>query len=130
MIIKKHAFTLIEVIIATSILSISVFWVYKLISENNRIINNSNIYLSSNLLVPVVENCIENISPATWTKYFLYLWNDYKQCSLNNNVILNNIDWINYELSFEWNDTPIWKIWAIEIFSDFTWKIESNYIQK
>ena len=54
-------FTLIEVIIATWIITIAVFWVYKLISENTKIISNSTNYTQSILLFPVLEQCIENI---------------------------------------------------------------------
>lgn len=127
---QNKAFTIIEVIIATWILTISVFWIYKLIAENNKIINNSNIYLSANLLVPLVENCIKNIDPPTWNKLFLDLWSDNKQCVSQNNKTINNLDWIEYTMSFEWNDQPIGTIWSIEIFSDFTWNIESTFIQK
>jgi prepilin-type N-terminal cleavage/methylation domain-containing protein len=65
---KKYikAFTLIEVIIATTILSIAVFGVYKLIGENTKIIQNSDNYFKANSLLPSITNCIENIGFDTF----------------------------------------------------------------
>ena len=54
---NNKAFTLIEVIVATGILMISVFWVYKLIWENAKLINNSDNYLQLNLLFSPLSSC-------------------------------------------------------------------------
>lgn len=73
----KKAFSLIEVVVATWILSIAVFWVYKMIWENNKIINNSNNFLNKTALFPVLETCIEQSGETTWTIY-IDLWTDLK----------------------------------------------------
>lgn len=130
MINKKKWFTIIEIIIATWILTISVFWVYKLISENNKMINNSNIYLNTSMMWPMVENCIKNLSPSIWSKIFFNLWDDYKNCNYSTVKTTNTIDNIDYILSAEWINKPIWTIWNINIYSDLTWNIESRFIQK
>ncbi len=131
---NNNWFTIIEIIIATSILTVSVFWVYKLISENNKMINNSNIYLNTSMMIPLVENCIKNKSPSTQssslTQYYFDLWSDHKDCRESNNEVINTIDSIDYILSAKWIDNPIWTIRDINIFSDITWNIKSRFIQK
>lgn len=132
--INKKWFTIIEIIVATWILTVSVFWVYKLISENNKIIYNSNTYLNANMMIPLIENCIKNRSPSTQssslTQYYFDLWSDYKDCREYNNEVINTIDSIDYILSAQWIDNPIWTIWDINIYSDLTWNIKSRFIQK
>ncbi len=130
MINNKKWFTILEIIVATSILTISVFWVYKLISENNKIINNSNIYLNTTMLIPSIENCIKNIEPSLWVKHYFDFWTNYEECNILNNEVINTIDNIEYVISAEWTNTPIWKRWEIIIYSDNTWKVESIFLQK
>ena len=59
---KKNikAFSLIEVVIAAGILSVTVFGVYKLIGENHKLINNSDNYLTLNNLFIPLQECIKN----------------------------------------------------------------------
>lgn len=61
-------FTLIEVIVATSILSLSIFGIYKLIGENIKLIWNSSALSTSAILLNNAKECI---------KYFWYdaFWN-------------------------------------------------------
>jgi prepilin-type N-terminal cleavage/methylation domain-containing protein len=116
------AFTLIEVIVASAILSITVFWVYKLIWENAKLINNSNNYLQLNSLFSVFEECIKN----KWYSNFLdnsttkfNFWNNLIWCETDSStwVIIDNIeyfleakidygnkktDYIDFELKIEW----------------------------
>lgn len=127
---EKKAFSLMEVIVATSILSISVFWVYKMIWENNKIINNSNNYLNKTLLFPIIETCIEKSWITSWVNY-IYLWNDLKLCDTQATEISNNIDNINYTLiaSLRTN-LPSSKIWDISIEDDFSWTSSWIYVQK
>ena len=110
-------FSLIEVVIATWIISISVFWIYKLIWENTKIINNSSNYLQSNTLFPVLEECIENkISTFTIpvnTKRYFYLNNsNYYSCQLTNSWTI--IDWLEYNLSAKiidsWSNYNNWEL--------------------
>jgi Tfp pilus assembly protein PilV len=99
-------FSLIEVVIATSIISISVFWIYKLIWENTKIINNSSDYLQVNSLFPILENCIENIwfsSIDTYSvddKIDFNLWDTWSlnECNISwsDKVIIDDVE---YELS-------------------------------
>lgn len=130
MIKNNNWFTILEIIVATSILTISVFWVYKLISENNKIINNSNIYLNTTILIPSIENCIKNIEPGLGTKYYFDFWTNYQECNISNTPTINIIDNIEYTMSAEWTNTAIWKLRKISIYSDNTWEIKSNFVQK
>ena len=125
---NKKAFTLIEIIIATWILSIAVFWVYKLIWENSKLINNSDNYLQLNNLFLNLEECIKSKkndikTKNNWDIVKINFWNDLKWCNISttdNKVEINNIDYflnaeindkqnnyIDLELSIEWD--WIWK---------------------
>lgn len=130
---NKKAFTLIEVIIATSILTISVFWVYKLISQNSKIIENSNNYLNTTLLFPVLENCIENLdlNLDINDSRFFNLWGNLKECSAYDEEKINSIDNISYILHAKLKqNSGTWTIWGTKIVSDFTWTHTWTYIQK
>lgn len=125
----KKWFTLIEIIIATGILTVSVFWVFKLISENNKIIENSNNYLNSTLLINVAENCIENT--LINASRYISLWLDLKNCNMNSGEVINIIDWIEYTIRADLQaDTATWKIWEITVFNEYIWDIKSIFIQK
>ena len=118
-------FTLIEVIIATWIITIAVFWVYKLISENTKIISNSTNYTQSILLFPVLEQCIENIwidnfLSSSLTEYRFNFWNSLllNECYTGsvNPILLDNIEYI---IEWEILDTNINYIdWELKISSD------------
>lgn len=56
---STKAFSLIEVIIAASILSIAIFWVYKLIGENTKLISNNDNYLQANYQLQNITKCID-----------------------------------------------------------------------
>lgn len=130
---KKIAFSLIEVIIATSIISITVFWIYKLISENTKIINNSWDYLQANSLFPIIEECLDNIwfeNFWTWTYVFtLSGWlNECSTWSLDEEV---NIDNLNYQLMWIAEDkTSEYIVWNIVIIPNSINSINKKYIQK
>jgi prepilin-type N-terminal cleavage/methylation domain-containing protein len=116
------AFTLIELIVATSILSITVFWIYKLIWENSKVVTNSNIITKTALLFPVVEACIDNLSPGFESgSIFIWTENDgYKYCLQEN--IPNEIDWIKYDFYAKKGVNE----WEIKITSDF-WTQTGSY---
>ena len=136
MIKNENAFSLIEVIIATSIITITIFWVYKLIWENTKIISNSSNYLQSNSLFPVIEECIEkiwfNTFKSIWSSsYHFNFWNatNLDDCNIGStfNVTIDNIDY--YLL---WNITNSWSDfieWQISISSDEIKTITWNYKQ-
>ena len=132
----KNAFSLIEVVIATSIITISVFWVYKLIWENTKIINNSSNYLQVNSLFPVVEECIEKIwfSALKNTGSNNYDFNFWNTLSLENcntgttfNVIIDNIEYyLKWIITNSWSDFIEWEI---SIRSDETKTVTWSYKQ-
>jgi prepilin-type N-terminal cleavage/methylation domain-containing protein len=120
----KKAFSLIEIIIASAILSVTVFWVYKLIWENSKLINNSWNYLQLNNLFLNLEECIE----SKWFSSFssdsaldiikFNFWNDLNWCEIwtSNKILIDNIEYylewkikekkinyIDFELNIEWD---------------------------
>lgn len=112
----KKAFSLLEVIIATWILTITVFGIYKIIWENSKIVANSNNYLNQNILFENVKECLkwENFSE----KKFLDFWNDLKKCNFSTTEKIFQIDWIDYLISIETID----KNWKIIINSSAVWE--------
>lgn len=127
---NKKAFSLIEVVVATWILSIAVFWVYKMIWESNKIINNSNNFLNKTALFPVLETCIEQSWVTSWTIY-IDLWSDLKSCDTNSSEVINKIDNVEYVLKAEMvNNLSKTRIWETSIFSNFSWTSSWIYMQK
>ena len=119
---KNKAFTLVELVIATGILTVSVFGIYKLISENNKVINNSKITYDSYLLFPSVQACIENMNITETSN--IYFWEDLKQClNEDKSTIINNIE---YHIKAIKKDD---KEWEIEIKSDYNWTLTWSYIK-
>lgn len=119
---KTKAFTLVELVVATSILTIAVFSIYKLISENNKTINNSNVRYNSYLLFPSVWACIDNL----WINEDsnISFGNNLKECL--NSDSPTTIDNIDYHFKAKKLDE---KQWEIQISSDFIWTITWSYIQ-
>jgi prepilin-type N-terminal cleavage/methylation domain-containing protein len=105
----KKAFSLIEVIVASTILSIAVFGVFKLIWENQKLINNSDNYKTANSLFIPFRECLENIignSGTIWTTFHLNL----KECNISATqtwIILDNIE---YSLSWSTSDREVFKL--------------------
>lgn len=133
-------FSLIEVVISAIILSLSVFWVYKLIAENNKIINNSNNYLDANLLLSNITNCIENfgfdtmnassMNTSTWGFYFDWnslTWSCMTWSYDTETINLNNLDYFLYWKIVEKNENSLkWILW---VKNDSIWKIEKEFVQ-
>jgi len=111
-------------------LSIAVFWVYKMIGENSKIVINSNNYLNTSLLFPIIETCID----SNWitTSKYIDLWIDYKSCNYSDTNIINKIDNIDYVLFADMKDNTPSKsrIWEISVSSDYTATSTWIYIQK
>jgi hypothetical protein len=125
MIQNKYWFSLIEVVIATSIITITVFWVYKLIWENTKIITNSSNYLQVHSLFPVLENCLDNLWYSKFPikeTYRFYLWSSWslKWCSKNNLwvVVIDNINYILKSKMLEKGSNYI--NWELQISSEET----------
>lgn len=121
----KKWFTLIEVLISTSILTIAVFWVYKMISENNKIINNSNNYITLNNLNLILNNCIENTwfltyswSYSTWEIIYYNIWQNYNLCGTDSTFTWFTIDWIEYNM---YTEIMTKNIDNIELYTEINW---------
>jgi len=108
-------FSLIEVVIATWIITISVFWVYKLIWENTKIINISSNILQQNSLVWVLKECIRNIEFWTyiiWQEHNFNLWANLDECLTwtINKVIVDNIEFeLKWKIMEVWTEYIIWE---------------------
>jgi len=97
----KKAFSLIEVIISTVILTIWVFWVYKLIWSNMNLLSNNENYTQLNMLYKPLKECIKSIwynslswSYNTWSWFSINFWNNNLWCftwSYNDNL---NFSWV------------------------------------
>ncbi len=129
---NKKWFSLIEIVIATSIISISVFWVYKLIWENTKIINNSSIYLQVNSLFPIFQECIENkitnFNLSNWTSTWIYINNNLIWCQVINSWTI--IDNITYFLSWTIIDSSDnYNKWILSISTDQTKTQTWEYLQ-
>ena len=131
---NNKAFTLIEVIVAASILSITIFGVYKLIWENTKLISNKEQYSFANTFFPSLQECIE----YTWTwwlawntTYHFDFWENWDECnrtsSFTRNIILDNVE---YTLSGTTSDDILTKInWTLEVSSDTVRPIQKQYTQ-
>ena len=95
---SKKAFSIIEVVTASLILSIAVFWVFKLISENEKIINNSSNYNTANSLFLSFWECLNNIKPNISENKYLNL-NNCNSSTSQTWITINNIY---YNLSYSW----------------------------
>lgn len=129
---EKKWFSLIEVVIATAIISITVFWIYKLISENTKIINNSWNYFLINSLFPSLEECIDNIPPSSFVSgiYYFSFWNNLKSCSVQTTETWTIIDNIIYKMRGEIITNWLSDIeWNLYIWSENTKDIMKNYRQ-
>ena len=121
----KKAFSLIEVITATVILSIAVFWVFKLIWENQKILNNTNNYNTASSLFLDFQECIKNNSWSISDNEIFYI--NINNCTRQNTktwIILNNIE---YELYWSgiWNNSL-----DLYIKSEDWLKLKQKYILK
>lgn len=124
---KNQWFSLIEVIVAGIILTIAVFGVFKLIWENQKLINNSDSYkTTTSLFIPFTE-CIKNIwyswfpDKTIWKNYHINFWINLKECNIwtATPIIIDNIE---YNLS--------WKVieYQANKFIKFKLKIDNNFL--
>lgn len=141
--ISHSWFSIIEVVISSIILSLSVFWIYKLIAENNKIIDNSNNYLDANILLTNLTSCIENIwfdtlktsdfTSQTWSFYFqnsltwkCMTWT-YDTNYTFTWVKLNGLDYYLYgKITNSWTSSLDWVIW---VYNDSVWNVKKDYTQ-
>lgn len=134
-------FSIIEVVISSIILSLSVFWIYKLIAENNKLINNSNNFLDANILLTNSITCLENFwfdnlksssfNSSIWSIYFEDSFLTWKclTWTYDSNytftwVELNNLKYYLYaNITDSWSNYLDWNLW---VYNESVWKIEKN----
>jgi len=126
---NKNAFWLLEIIVATSILTIAVFWVYKMIWENTKLINNSDNYTQMSSLFPSFENCINylKIDWSVWENYNFWFWNTWTWCFTwsSQKVILDNMDYfLSWSIVWTWTNYIDWKL---KINNESVWEIIKDY---
>lgn len=133
--ISKKAFTLIEIIVATSILTIAVFWVFKLIWENNKIMSTSQNIKNSHFLLQPMSECLRSIWISQLhsgdDEIYIDLWVNKNSCSLwdpNSYVELNNLE---YQLKAE-KKSDSWDsiLWDLIISDGVNKNITAEYFQK
>lgn len=129
---EKNWFTLIEVIVSVWILTISVFWIYKLIAWNNNLVYNKNIELKSVWLLKTIKQCIDHNNETTPWLYYIDLWVDNKSCGQINTETKNYIDNIEYIIETELLSDSMdnYYNWRISIKNWITKPLEENYLQK
>lgn len=137
---KKYWFTLLEIMVASAILSLTVFWVYKLIWENSRLIGNKDIFLQKNILIYNIKECLDTL----W--FFAFRTNPQSEYSFNFWATKNDCN--TWSFSPDYSFTPVnmngndyflyGKItnsgatfldWELSIFEESTWKVSKNYKQ-
>ncbi len=129
-------FSIIEVVVASFILSLSVFWVYKLIWENTKLIWKSYNYMQANFLFQPMKECIEKIwyDSIVWTgdsKIYIDLWTEWDNCSIWTNASVLLIDNLEYQFFWEISNTTTNSInWILKIDTLDAWIIQENYQQK
>jgi len=134
---NKKWFSLIEIIVATSILSICIFWVYRLIAENGKLIQNSWNYLQGEILIGNIKECIDFF----W--FDIFKWSSQKDYSfiVNPNCSTGLYDtWYTFpsfqineknyflfwNITNSWADFIEWNLWA---YQESTGKIQKTYVQ-
>lgn len=128
-------FTLIEIIVATSILTITVFWVFKLIAENNKILSSSQNVQNSYLLLQPFKNCLDSFSIASLNSQsnpiYVSLGVNWDECEIwnsNSLVLLNNLE---YQLvANKINFTTESIQWDLSIQNDINNDISVIYLQE
>lgn len=139
--INKKWFSILEVVVASMILSLSVFWIYKLIAENNKIINNSNNFFDANILITNMIDCIEWIWFDTLksSSFLTNTWSFYFENSLTWKCITwnyntsftftwNNINNINYYLYWKITNSTVDTLdWTLWVYGESVWVIEKEW---
>ena len=128
-------FSLIEVIVATSILTIAVFWVFKLIAENSKMLSNSNNFMQANFLLQPVMECLDNIWLITLqpllSPVYIDLGLNWTECSVGTNNTILILDNIEYQIYADKTGNGIDFIdWNIVVDSNLNWKTSIDFLQK
>lgn len=97
----KKAFTLIEILVSCIILTIWVFWVYKLIWVNLVLLSNQQKLENMQILEKWFKKCLEKIwynnlnSFSSWSNFSLNFWDNDNFCVLWNYDENFSFTWIN-----------------------------------
>lgn len=124
--IKWNWFSLLEVIIAAWILTVTIFWVYKLIAENTRLMKNASDYKQWNMLFISLKECIENIwfDAFSWSidpRYSFNFWSNWNECLTGSYDTNYNFSWVEvgswsyflfWEITGSWSDFIEWNLWV------------------
>lgn len=132
---SKKWFTLIEIIVATSILTIAVFWVFKLIWENNKILSTSQNVKNSYLLLQPFTACINSLWQSASVNIsedvYMDLWMNKNLCQLSSTPVELNLNWWMYQLiATKLQEDTDWILWNLRVSSDISEDINVEYLQK
>lgn len=133
-------FSLVEVMIASAILSLTVFWVYKLIGENSKLISNKDTYVQKNILLSNIKECIEDIGfttfkSSTQTSYSFNFWPTGYNCisdTYSSTYSFTGIDLAGktyYLFGTITNSGATFIDWDIGVFEESTGKVNKTYKQ-
>lgn len=116
---NKFAFTLVEVVIAWTILTVWVFWIYKMIWSNMLLLNKSQDTVDAQTLLQPASECIKSkkstINSLSQTWFYLTFWNEinsFTWCLINTSSWTVLLNWVEYEI-----------FWDRELINSQTWVI-------
>lgn len=143
MIKSKKGFSIIEAVVSTIILTIWVFWIYKLIWNNMNLLSNNETYITMSTLAKNFKECSNYFwydslsSYSSWDIFSVNFWNDNNWCftwSYNNDfyfswVILDNKEYFLYwkiiqkesdylKINYNVFNFTAWKLFKTENYED------------
>lgn len=136
----KKAFSIIEIIISTAILTIWVFWVYKLIWNNMNFMANNENLLQLNTLYNPLRECIKSIwynslswSYNSWDIFSINFWQDNMWCqtwTYNSTydfswITLQNQEYFMYGKIIE--KTWTWIKLELNIYNTLNWELFKSW---
>lgn len=131
----KNAFTLIEIIISTIILTTWVFAIYSLLTINSNNLNNYDTLITSKDLFENMQECIKKIwiswfsSSQTW--YSFNFWTDNNLCltwSYNTSLSFSWVKLDNKEYFLYWITDASKKNWQLFVEESSIVKQEKSFI--
>lgn len=131
----KKAFTLVEIIISTIILTTGVFAIYSLLTINSNNLNNYDTLITSKDLFENMQECIKKIwitwfsSSQTW--YSFNFWTDNNLCltwSYNTSLSFSGVKLDNKEYFLYWITDSIKQNWQLFVEESSIVKQEKAFI--
>ena len=137
---KIYWFSLTEVIVATSILTLTIFWVYKLLGENLRLIWNTSSLSTIALLENNAKECLKYFwYSSPWTigqKYSINFWVNNIFCQTGSfDPHYTTFSWVSLDSKTYFISTQIksedvsGRNWEIEIFEEWVGKKNIDWRQ-